>query len=147
MSPSGYSGFTPSRTRINSFDPIAEITDFNPLCPPALPRSRIRSMPHGRAASSLSTIIAAAVDWYRSSSIRTAEPDVGFRFRPRHPNSRAPAQRIQRQKSHVMRRELVFRTRVSEADNKSHFYPARSPASAASEKLLLLLRLLGLRRR
>src|SRR5580693_690690 len=74
MSSSGYSGFTPSRTRINSFDPTEAMIDFKPLCPPALPRSRIRSMPHGNAASSLSTIISAALHSYPSSSIRTAAP-------------------------------------------------------------------------
>src|SRR5258706_10062912 len=34
------------------FRSSAPITDFNPLCPPAEPRSRTRIMPHGSAMSS-----------------------------------------------------------------------------------------------
>ena len=35
--------------------------DFRPLCVPPLPRSRIRSMPHGKSTSSISTIKSAGV--------------------------------------------------------------------------------------
>src|SRR5208282_156078 len=73
-SPTGWSGWIPSRRRTNSSVPSAPITDFSPLCPPALPRSRMRRLPQGSATSSTTIRICAGATSYRSASSRTAIP-------------------------------------------------------------------------
>src|SRR5579875_200853 len=73
-SPGGNSGPTPSRTRKNLSVPSAPITDLRPLCPPALPCSRMRTVPHGKATSSLMMITCAGSAPYRSTKSATAWP-------------------------------------------------------------------------
>jgi len=100
--------------------PSAPITDFNPLCPPAEPRSRTRIMPQGSAISSQITITSEGLALVRPTSSRTRQAaqvhhrlrlgehhfvprdfstaHIGFRLGPRHPNTGQFGQLIHNQK-------------------------------------------------
>src|SRR5205814_7961976 len=69
-SSTGASGATPIRTRAKPSAPRAPMMDFSPLCPPALPRARMRIEPSGNSTSSTSTIKSSAPRWCRSTRDR-----------------------------------------------------------------------------
>ncbi len=55
--------------------PSSSMTDRRPLCPPCEPLSRNRSLPNGRAKSSVTTSRSASGTRSRASSLRTARPE------------------------------------------------------------------------
>ena len=65
----------PTRSRLNFSVPSSPITERSPLWPPALPPSRNRSLPNGRAKSSVTTRRSTSGACSRARTFRTASPE------------------------------------------------------------------------
>ena len=132
---------TPKRRRGNACPCRCAISDFSPLCPPADPSARRRSLPSGRAMSSVTTRYVGHFQRLHSQERRHGLPrqvHKGLRLHQKDPrvcprarrrsaldclflcngNAMLPGKRLHHGKADVVARIFVFLARIAQPDNK-----------------------------